>query len=102
MNRKYFAWLLILVLATETAAGQIKKADQLYKSYSYALAIPYYLKAAQKNGKDRDKAIERLADCYRLTNDQLNAKAWYEKAVANPSAGPMNWFYYGQALRTGV
>ncbi len=99
MNRKYFAWLLILVLATETAAGQIKKADQLYKSYSYALAIPYYLKAAQKNGKDRDKAIERLADCYRLTNDQLNAKAWYEKAVANPSAGPMNWFYYGQALR---
>ncbi|HNX43982.1 MAG TPA: OmpA family protein [Bacteroidales bacterium] len=100
MNRKYLAWLLILTLAAETTFAQVKKADRLYKSYSYALAIPYYLKIAQKPGhKDRDHAIIRLADCYRLTNDQLNAKAWYSRAVNLPSSQDINWFYYGQALR---
>lgn len=100
MKTKYFTWLLILALISETATAQIRKADKLFKSYSYALAIPYYLKAAQKKGsKDRDKAIIRLADCYRLTNDQLNAKAWYARAVVLPSSQDINWFYYGQALR---
>lgn len=100
MNTKYLTWLLILVLLAESATAQIKKADKLYKSYSYALAIPYYLKVAQKaKSKDREKAIIRLADCYRLTNDQLNAKAWYARAVKLPSSQDINWFYYGQALR---
>jgi outer membrane protein OmpA-like peptidoglycan-associated protein/tetratricopeptide (TPR) repeat protein len=103
MNTKYFTWLLILVLLAESATAQIRKADKLYKSYSYALAIPYYLKVAQKKGsKDRDMAIIRLADCYRLTNDQLNAKAWYARAVKLPSSQDINWFYYGQALRCAL
>jgi outer membrane protein OmpA-like peptidoglycan-associated protein/tetratricopeptide (TPR) repeat protein len=82
------------------AQAQINQADKLYKSYSYSLAIPLYLKIAQKPGDpDRNYAIVKLADCYRQTNDQLNAKAWYSRAVNLPNSENINWFYYGEALQ---
>jgi outer membrane protein OmpA-like peptidoglycan-associated protein/tetratricopeptide (TPR) repeat protein len=100
MNKRFFALLMVFALAGAAVSAQIKQADKLFKSYSYSIAIPYYLKIAQKAGDpDRNQAIIRLADCYRLTNDQLSAKAWYAQAVKLPEAEPINWFYYGQALR---
>jgi outer membrane protein OmpA-like peptidoglycan-associated protein len=100
MNKRFFAFIMVFALLGTSVSAQIKQADKLYKSYSYSLAIPLYLKVAQKTGDaDRNEAIIKLADCYRLTNDQLNAKAWYAQAVKLPEAKPINWFYYGQALR---
>ena len=100
MNKRFSALLMVFALTGAAVSAQIKQADKLYKSYSYSMAIPLYLKVAQKAGDpDRDEAIVKLADCYRLTNDQLNAKAWYAQAVKLPQSQPVNWFYYGQALR---
>jgi len=100
MNKRFLVLLIAFALAGSMAQAQINQADKLYKSYSYSLAIPQYLKIAQKSGDpDRNYAIVRLADCYRLTNDQLNAKAWYAKAVKLPNTESINWFYYGEALR---
>ena len=100
MNKRFFALLMVFVLVGAAASAQIKQANKLFESYSYSSAIPYYLKIAQKaDNSDRNEAIVKLADCYRLTNDQLNAKAWYAQAVKLPGIEPINWFYYGQALR---
>jgi len=100
MNKRIFALLLVFVLVGAAASAQIKHANKLFESYNYSLAIPYYLKIAQKTGDpDQNLAILRLADCYRLTNDQLKAKPWYAQAVKLPEAEPSNWFYYGQSLR---
>lgn len=100
MNKRFFAFLMVFALAGASVSAQIKQAEKLYKSYSYSLAIPLYLKVAQKaDDPDRNEAIVKLANCYRLTNDQLNAKAWYAQAVKLPGTEPINWFYYGQALR---
>jgi outer membrane protein OmpA-like peptidoglycan-associated protein/tetratricopeptide (TPR) repeat protein len=100
MNKRFFALLMVLALIGATVSAQINQANKLFESYSYSLAIPYYLKIAQKaDNIDRNEAIVKLADCYRLTNDQLNAKAWYAQAVKLPGSNPLNWFYYGQALR---
>ena len=101
MNKIFFALLMVFVLLGVAASAQINQANRLFESYSYSLAIPYYLKIAKNvDNSDRNEAIVRLADCYRLTNDQLNAKAWYAKAVKLTGSDPINWFYYGQALRS--
>lgn len=101
MNKRYLVLLIAFILAGTVAQAQINQADKLFKSYSYSLAIPQYLKIAQKPGDpDRNYAIVRLADCYRLINDQLNAKAWYAKAVKLPNSESINWFYYGRALQS--
>jgi outer membrane protein OmpA-like peptidoglycan-associated protein/tetratricopeptide (TPR) repeat protein len=100
MNKRFIVLLIAFTLAGFVAQAQINQADKLFTSYSYSLAIPQYLKIAQKAGDpDRNHAITRLADCYRLVNDQLNAKAWYERAVEIPNTESINWFYYGEALR---
>ncbi len=100
MNKRFLVFLIVFTLAGTFAQAQINQADKLFKSYSYSLAIPQYLKVAQKYGdRDRNYAIVRLADCYRLVNDQLNAKAWYARAVKLPNCESINWFYYGEALR---
>lgn len=100
MNKRFFALIMVFVLIGAAASAQIKQANKLFESYSYSLAIPYYLKIAQQAGNvDRNEAIVKLADCYRLTNNQLDAKAWYAQAVKLPVIDPINWFYYGQALR---
>jgi len=100
MNKRFIVLLIAFTLAGTVAQAQINQADKLFKSYSYSLAIPLYLKIAQKPGDaDRNHAIVRLADCYRLVNDQLNAKAWYSRAVKLPDCESINWFYYGQALQ---
>ena len=101
MNKYYFTLLITSILLGFETSAQIKKANALFYSYNYSQAIPYYLKIAKEaDNKDRNEAIANLADCYRLTNDQLNAKTWYSQAVKLPDAKPINWFYYGQALRS--
>ncbi len=100
MNKRLIVLFIAFTLTGNLAQAQITQADKYYKSYSYALAIPLYLKIAQKSGDpDRNEAIIKLADCYRLTNDMLNARTWYEKAVTLPKSENINWFYYGQSLQ---
>jgi len=100
MNKRFLVLLLFFTLAGIFAQAQINQADKLFKSFSYSMAIPQYLKVAQKAGDpDQNYAIVKLADCYRLVNDQLNAKAWYARAVKLPNIESINWFYYGEALR---
>jgi len=100
MIKRFIVLLIAFTLAGTVAQAQISKADKLFKSFSYSSAIPLYLKIAQKTGDpDRNYAITKLADCYRLSNDQLNAKAWYARAVKLPNSEDINWFYYGQALQ---
>jgi outer membrane protein OmpA-like peptidoglycan-associated protein len=100
MNKRLLVLFIAFTFAGNVAQAQISQADKYYKSYSYSLAIPLYLKIAQKPGDpDRNEAIIKLADCYRFTNDQLNAKAWYAKAVTLPNSENINWLYYGEALQ---
>jgi len=100
MNKRYLLLLLTFTLSVTGVHAQINQADKLYESFSYSLAIPYYLKVAEKIGDpDRNYAIPKLADCYRMVNDQLHAKIWYAQSVALPGCESINWFYYGEALR---
>jgi tetratricopeptide (TPR) repeat protein len=100
MKKRYLTLTMVLVLSGIATSAQIKQATKLFENHNYSQAIPYYLKIAHTIGdRDQNQAIIKLAECYRLSNDQLNALKWYEEAVKLHNAEPLTWFYYGEALR---
>ena len=99
--KKHFLLLIALSLYFGFAtSAQLKKANRLFNLYKYSKAIPVYQKIAEnENAEKRWMAMQRLADCYRLTNNVAEAKYWYQQVVNFEQADPMNYFYYGQTLR---
>lgn len=77
--------------------GNIKKADKLYLSESYADAIPYYERALKKDSLN-PSVLARLGDCYRLTNNSRGQLICYGTLVKTEKAEPIHKLYYGQAL----
>ena len=81
--------------------GQIRRANKQFELFNYAEAIPLYLKALEKDDNEvTSEAIQKLADCYRLTNNAAEARIWYEKSVELPGTDAEDYFFLGQALRT--
>jgi len=100
MKKRILPLLAILLIIQFTATAQLKKANRLFARYDYANAIPFYKKVVDKNKGGKIEAMQRLADCYRLTSNFTEAAAWYGKVVENPGVDAENYYYYGQALRS--
>ena len=77
-------------------SASLKKANQYYDNLSYANAIPEYKKAL-KSDSTNSEAIIRLAHCYRLVNNSVEAENWYGKVVRMKNAQPQHYLYYAQA-----
>jgi flagellar motor protein MotB len=88
--------LIILLLFVSTAFAQMKRANKYYDNYDYAKAIPLYKKAAKKNNRE---ALEKLANCYRLTKDYKDAETYYAKLMTQTGFDPIDHFYYGSVLK---
>jgi outer membrane protein OmpA-like peptidoglycan-associated protein/tetratricopeptide (TPR) repeat protein len=81
-------------------SSQIRKANKLFELYNYAEAIPFYLRAAESNRESvRNEAIQKLAHCYRLTNNVKEAYTWYERSVGTENTDKDNYFFLGQSLQ---
>lgn len=94
--------LLAMMVFLPSTHAQLDKANKKFLYYRYAEAIPLYIKAAEKE-KDpslRTEAFSRLADCYRFTNRTELAREWYAKAIQFGNVDPINYLYYGQALKS--
>ncbi len=94
--------LLAMMVFLLPTYAQLDKANKKFLYYRYSEAIPLYIKAAEKE-KDpslRAEAYSRLADCYRFTNNTERAREWYAKAIQFGNVEPINYLYYGQALKS--
>jgi outer membrane protein OmpA-like peptidoglycan-associated protein/tetratricopeptide (TPR) repeat protein len=100
MEKRLLPLLAILLIIQIDGSAQIAKANRLFARFDYTNAIPFYKKVIDKNKNGTSEAMQRLADCYRLTSNFTEAATWYGKVVANPNADPESYFYYGQALRS--
>lgn len=93
--------IILIIFFSFQGNGQIRRANKQFELFNYAEAIPLYLKAIEKNNdKVTPEAIQKLADCYRLTNNAAEARIWYEKSTRLPNADAGDYFFLGQALRT--
>ena len=68
----------------------------MYNSLAYNMAIEQYLKSLSK--KESLAAREKLAGCYRLTNQYTKAEEQYAKVVSDTASLPEDKLYYSQIL----
>ena len=93
--------LLILLLITGITSAfaqktDFKKADLLYKSKSYADAIPLYEKGL--DNKKSNSARGKLAFCYKVLNQMDKAEEQYALLVTEKRVRPDVFFHYGEVL----
>ncbi len=103
MKSQYFTIIILAILTAwgaKTFGQSVKKADRRVTFYEYAVAIPVLEKIIEKDKDGKQEAMEMLADCYRLTNDADKAADIYSKVIKLDSINPIDYYYYGQVLRT--
>ncbi|MEO6883549.1 MAG: carboxypeptidase regulatory-like domain-containing protein [Bacteroidia bacterium] len=94
----YITFSCLLIVHCDTFA-QMRKATYLYNNSDYAKAIPFYLKAT-KSSKNNPQALEKLADCYRLTNDYANAETYYSQLItAGDVPQAIDYYNYATILK---
>ena len=75
----------------------VKQANKAYYNKAFNDAIPLYLYSIKKDSSFHESTLN-LADCYRLTNDPVNAEIWYKKVVQLKESEPVHQLYLGEAL----
>ncbi len=100
MLKKFFTVLCLILVLTQVGYSQASMyfGDEFYKEFKYKRALPFYLKAVQR--KPTLKGIERLADCYRFTNNYGEALKWYERATAYEDCRTLDFYYWAMMLKT--
>jgi outer membrane protein OmpA-like peptidoglycan-associated protein len=98
LNKKISFLVLIFALVVVPLGAQIGRGHRYFADGKYALAIPAYEKGLRK--KSDVKAMENLANCYRITKNYPKAEEWFAKTLAaNPNASPQVHLHYGMVLR---
>jgi outer membrane protein OmpA-like peptidoglycan-associated protein/tetratricopeptide (TPR) repeat protein len=99
-GKQVFCLICLSLLFGQLAAqsSKLRKADELFESFSYHEAIPLYEQL--KDGPDGLYASLRLAECYRLTNRIDQAEGYYAMAVDQDNIHPLFLLYYAQALQS--
>ena len=103
MNYKFILILLLSLITVfrmhpASAQSELRKANRLYDSFEYALALSEYAKVTSKKEPTLETA-ERIAHAYRLTDATEQAEEWYAKVLKYPQVNPENIFYYAEMLR---
>ncbi|MES2760888.1 MAG: tetratricopeptide repeat protein [Bacteroidota bacterium] len=88
-----------------TSFSQINfnKGDKYFDQNLFGEAIKCYqndLKA--KNRKVADHAIQKLADCYRITGEFEKAEATYKKILKKKKKEPIHYLNYGLSLKSSA
>jgi outer membrane protein OmpA-like peptidoglycan-associated protein len=103
MNNKRAGVLLLLLIAlcSVTLAKNSPASDMgdwYYKQFNFKKAALYYTKALKRDNANED-LVQRLADCYRLSNNWVAAETQYARLASSATAKPLNKLYYAEALR---
>ncbi|HOI25966.1 MAG TPA: OmpA family protein [Paludibacteraceae bacterium] len=101
---KYFLCFLVALLTSCSVNQQIKKGDKRYEIGEYYKSSSNYRRAYNKVNvtKDRQKkayVAYRLANCYRLNNDNEKAERYYANAVKYHYKDSTALLYYAEVLR---
>ncbi len=77
----------------------IQKGDRHFEEMAYIQALEYYQKANARDSLGQETKL-KIAECYRLLNDPVNAEKWYAKVVNTDIALPQHRLYYAEALNS--
>ena len=90
----------ILLLVSFVGVAQMKKAEMQFSKYNYAKAIPSYEKVAKGKSADKQAAMIKLADCYRILNNYSKAESYYAQAISIGKVPAEVNYNYGNVLKS--
>lgn len=80
--------------------AQMKKAEKHFSKYNYAKAIPAYEKVTKGKSADKQAAMIKLADCYRILNNYAKAETYYAQALSLGKVPSEVNYNYGNVLKS--
>lgn len=93
-------FILIILNFKVYAQKDLRTANTFYENLEYQLAIPYYKRSLTIDSSLH--ALERIADCYRYTNNYKEALRHYRLALEIPYYTPSSVLHYAEMLlKTG-
>ena len=90
----------ILLLVSLACNAQMKKAEKQFSKFNYAKAIPAYEKVAKGKSEDKQKAMIKLADCYRILNNYPQAENYYAQSISLGKVPAEVNYNYGNVLKS--
>lgn len=81
-------------------SGNERRGDKHFYNFAYSTALDYYKDALEKDSTQVLKL--KIAECYKMLNDFLNADDWYHKGLTEHGAqvDPKYKLHFAQALST--
>ena len=105
MNSKYIVFIVFIITASFSFGqkGNMSKGDRYFDLNMFKDAIPYY-EEASKEGKPKDKeaALNQLANCYRIIGEFELAEKTFTKILKNKKTPPESYLNYGLALKASA
>ncbi|WP_245989079.1 OmpA family protein [Pelobium manganitolerans] len=93
----FFSGLIIYLVPFALFSDDLGKANKYYEKYDYKYAIEIYERVMEKN--PTLEVAEKLANCYRFTNNSIMAEKAYATVLTFPGFNPINYIYYADALK---
>lgn len=78
-------------------SDDLGKANKYYEKYDYEYAIKIYEKLLEEN--PTLEIAQKLANCYRFTNNSIEAEKTYATVLTFPGFDPVNYLYYAEVLK---
>lgn len=100
MKKTYIHITSLFILVSVVGLAQMKKAEKHFSKYNYAKAIPAYEKVAKGKSADRQTAMIKLADCYRILNNYSKAENYYSQALSLGKVPAEVNYNYGNVLKS--
>jgi outer membrane protein OmpA-like peptidoglycan-associated protein/tetratricopeptide (TPR) repeat protein len=89
---------IILYLIPKTLlSDDLGKANKFYEKYDYNYAIEIYQQLLDDN--PTLEVAQKLANCYRFTNNTIAAEKAYANVLTFPGFDPVNYLYYAEVLK---
>jgi outer membrane protein OmpA-like peptidoglycan-associated protein/tetratricopeptide (TPR) repeat protein len=100
MKKNITYYTTILMLFSLVGVAQMKKAEKQFSKFNYAKAIPAFEKVAKGKSNDKQAAMIKLADCYRILNNYSKAENYYAQAISIGKVPVEVNYNYGNVLKS--
>ena len=100
MNKNNILISFLILFLSSSIFAQMKKAEKHFSNFNYAQSIPFYKKVIKGKTNDRQEAMIKLADCYRILNNYSEAENYYAQAIGMGKVQTVVNYNYGNILKS--
>ena len=98
-----FILFLLCINTSSFSQKNSEKGDRYFDQNLFEMAIKYYeLDIHSKNKKVSEYALQKMANCYRISGEFEKAEETFKKILKKKKKEPINYLNYGLALKNSA